>query len=157
MTPNKPLVQKEANAYNQRLTDSIILARNKRITSRPQLVIRRVATAATPVADKIDRAAHVDIHKICIDVLLQQLRAPCHGICVAATDLHTGTSMLFTIADLQMYLAKWTHQKAVSWVRLCMQHLRNEELADQDAVPIEVFQGLSLTSAESNLPAIRTG
>lgn len=41
------------------------------------------------IADQVDGAAAVDIHKADIDVVLQQLGASGHGVCVAAADLHS--------------------------------------------------------------------
>jgi len=39
-------------------------------------------------ADQINGAAHVDIHKVHVTVLLDQLSSTCQGICIATTHLY---------------------------------------------------------------------
>ena len=62
------------------------------------------------VADEVDGAAHVDIHKVDVQVLIQQLRAAPHGICIAPTHLHTALSR-----RLQMF-------PPIQSLALCLQH-----------------------------------
>ena len=46
-----------------------------------------VAIHDSLVADKINRAAHVDVHKVNIQVLIQQLGAAAHGVWKTSADL----------------------------------------------------------------------
>ena len=52
--------------------------------SSPTLILR---SGDAPVADEVDRAAHVDVHKVDGRVVLDQLRAARERVRVAAADL----------------------------------------------------------------------
>lgn len=59
---------------------------------------------AVPVGDDVDGAAHVNVHKVDINVLVQHLGAPGQGIRKPTAHLHSGFSRISLAQQLQQLL-----------------------------------------------------